>query len=382
MSKEFEQTSFLFGNNSVFIEELYQLYLSNPQLVDPSWQNFFQGLVEENPKSVRSTARIINDDLKTTTSPKEQPITSSSLSENSLKSKLLIAAYRERGHYLAKLDPLNLERIKTKQELRLTIEDFGYSSEQLDDIIDVNKEFSGLTQYSLKELVDRLDQTYTRSIASEFAHIDDFIERKWLFEQIENGYAELNLAKTDKQDILETLTKVEGFEHYLHTKFPGAKRFSIEGGDGSILALNKSIEIATNHKVEEIIIGMALRGRLCTLAQVMSKPYRAILSEFMGNSSFPDDLGIAGDVKYHMGYSSDRILPNGHKVHLSLAYNPSHLESVNPIVAGRVRAKQDFIKDLERKKVLGILIHGDAAFCGQGVVAESLMMSSLDAYNV
>lgn len=175
--------------------------------------------------------------------------------------------------------------------------------------------------------------------------------------------------------------EVEGFEQYLHVKFPGAKRFSIEGGDASIISLDRIIEESASIGAEEAVIGLAHRGRLSTLTKIMNKPYRAIFSEFMGSSAFPSDLGITGDVKYHMGYSSDKTTKSGKKVHLSLTANPSHLGAVNPVVAGKVRAKQDCM-NRDRRKVVGILIHGDAAFCGQGVVAESLVMSGLAPYDV
>lgn len=378
MSDNFEQTSFLFGSNAVFVEELYQLYLTNPHSVDPSWQIFFQNLKENNAKSIKSTAKIISSK----TGEVIATTMSASHTENTLKAKFMIASYRQHGHYLATLDPLNIERPKTKFELKLTLEDFGFTNDSLNDVIDLNQEFGVLTSCTLSELVNLLDQTYGNTIAVEFNHIEDFAEQQWLFNQIENSKFRQNLSTADKKAILQDLTEVEGFEQYLHTKFPGAKRFSIEGSEAAVLVVQKAIEFAADHGVQDIVIGMAHRGRLCTLTKVMGKPYRAVLSEFMGTSTFPHDLEVAGDVKYHMGYSSDKITSKGNKVHLSLTPNPSHLEAVNPVVAGKVRAKQDLIKDSQRKQVLGILIHGDAAFCGQGLVAESLIMSGLDAYKV
>ena len=382
MTNKFEPTSFLYGSNAVFVEELYQLYLQNPGSIDPSWQDFFRNFTEKQEAKVRSTAKIILPQEKKVEDLVKNGTAISSTLENSLKAKFMIAAYRQRGHYLSNLDPLGLEKLKTKKELKLDLEDFGFTAEQLDENIDVNQEFSGLSSCSLSELKTLLEQTYSNSMASEFNHIENNEEQKWLFDRIENAHVNNNFSSEEKKNILKELVEVEGFEQYLHTKFVGAKRFSVEGGDSSILATNKIIEISADYGVIDIVLGMAHRGRLCTLTQVMKKPYRAVLSEFMGSSAFPNELDIAGDVKYHMGYSSDQVTPKGNKVHLSLTPNPSHLEAVNPVVSGKVRAKQDFINDSERKKVLGILIHGDAAFCGQGVVAENLVMSGLKPYDV
>jgi 2-oxoglutarate dehydrogenase E1 component len=413
MDKNLKQTSFLFGSNAVFIEELYQLYLSDHKAVDESWQNYFQNIENNNSYQVNKTiAHVI-------TSPQEKPLpyvtelsaativnsggfgarsdgatpicnrraTSddvtnfSSIDYNKLRAKAMIASYRNYGHYLVKLDPLNLEVLKTKNELRLNIEDFGFTTDQLNNIIKIDDEFFGIKACSLKELVNLLDRTYTKDIAVEFAHVTNEDEKTWFFEQIESNVQAFNILEQDKKDILKDLVEIEGFEQYLHTKFPGAKRFSVEGGEAAVVAIDKAIDMSTVHGLEDVVIGMAHRGRLSTLAKVMTKPYKAILSGFITGSILPTDLGISGDVKYHIGYSSDQIR-EGSKVHLSMADNPSHLEAVNPVVAGKVRAKQDSIQDTNRKKVMGILVHGDSAFCGQGVVAESLFMSDIKSYNV
>ncbi|WP_375332724.1 2-oxoglutarate dehydrogenase E1 component [Candidatus Tisiphia endosymbiont of Psammoecus bipunctatus] len=378
MDKNLKQTSFLFGSNAVFIEELYQLYLSDHKAVDESWQNYFQNIENNNSYQVNKTiAHVI-------TSPQEKPlpyVTEFSATANKLRAKAMIARYRNYGHYLVKLDPLNLEVLKTKNELRLNIEDFGFTTDHLNNIIEIDDEFFGIKACSLKELVNLLDQTYTKDIAVEFAHVTNEDEKTWFFEQIESNVQAFNILEQDKKDILKDLVEIEGFEQYLHTKFPGAKRFSVEGGEGAVVAIDKAIDMSTVHGLEDVVIGMAHRGRLSTLAKVMTKPYKAILSGFITGSILPTDLGISGDVKYHIGYSSDQIR-EGSKVHLSMADNPSHLEAVNPVVAGKVRAKQDSIQDTNRKKVMGILVHGDSAFCGQGVVAESLFMSDLKPYNV
>ncbi|WP_341755429.1 2-oxoglutarate dehydrogenase E1 component [Candidatus Tisiphia endosymbiont of Ptychoptera albimana] len=377
MDKNLKQTSFLFGSNAVFIEELYQLYLSDHTAVDKSWQNYFQNIENNDSYQVNKTiAHVI-------TSPQEKPlpyVAELSAATNKLRAKAMITSYRNYGHYLVKLDPLNLEVLKTKNDLRLNIEDFGFTKDQLNNIIEIDDEFFGIKACSLKELVDLLDQTYTKDIAVELAHVTNEDEKIWFFEQIENNQSLFELEQ-DKKNILQDLVEIEGFEQYLHTKFPGAKRFSVEGGEASVVAIDKAIDMSIIHGIEDVVIGMAHRGRLSTLAKVMTKPYKAILSGFITGSILPTDLGVSGDVKYHIGYSSDQIR-KGSKVHLSMADNPSHLEAVNPVVAGKVRAKQDSIQDTNRKKVMGILVHGDSAFCGQGVVAESLFMSDLKPYNV
>lgn len=378
---DFECSSFLFGSNSVFIEELYQKYLKDPSSVDPSWAKFFANQNDITP--LKTSAQIIThitQDKAVISSNKIEP-TSSSLAENSLRAKFMIKAYRERGHYLANLDPLALEVKKTKEELKLNLEDFGFNTSQLSELVDVSGEFDDLKIITLNELVDVLNRTYSGSVAVEFLHVENSAAQEWLYNKLDSISMHINLSLEEKKTILQDLVEVEGFEQYLHVKFPGAKRFSVEGGDASIISLSKVIEESAAAGAEEAVIGLAHRGRLSTLTKIMGKPYRAIFSEFMGTSAFPSDLGVTGDVKYHMGYSSDKTTESGKKVHLSLTANPSHLEAVNPVVAGKVRAKQDCM-NRDRNKVIGILIHGDAAFCGQGVVAESLVMSGLAPYDV
>ena len=378
MAKDFEHSSFLFGSNSVFIEELYQKYLKDPNSVDPSWTKFFA--TQGDITSLKTTAKIITDSKTEIPSNQDIP-TSSSLAENSLRAKFMIKAYREKGHYLANLDPLGLEVKKTKEELKLNLEDFGFNTSQLSELVDVSGEFDDLKIITLGTLVKVLNKTYSGSVAVEFSHVENSVAQEWLYNRLDSSNTHINLSLEEQKVILQDLVEVEGFEQYLHVKFPGAKRFSVEGGDASIISLGKVIEESEAAGAEEAVIGLAHRGRLSTLTKIMGKPYRAIFSEFMGTSAFPSDLGVTGDVKYHMGYSSDKTNKSGKKVHLSLTANPSHLEAVNPVVAGKVRAKQDCM-NRDRNKVVGILIHGDAAFCGQGVVAESLVMSGLAPYDV
>jgi 2-oxoglutarate dehydrogenase E1 component len=379
VGNDFERTGFLFGANSVFIEELYQKYLKDPASIDPSWSEFFNQQADFTP--LKSTAKIIIDDKSSQKANSVNTQYSSSQSENSLKAKFMINAYRERGHYLANLDPLNLEVKKTPAELKLNLEDFGFTQDDLSQEVDVTDTLSGVGNYTVAQLKEILEKTYSGNIAAEFAHIEDSQEKEWLYSQLENSGTHPKFDELDKKKFLNNLVEIEGFEQYLHTKFPGAKRFSIEGADAAIVCLDLAIEESALAGAEEAVLGLAHRGRLSTLTKIMQKPYRAIFSEFMGTVSFSNDLNISGDVKYHAGYSSDRIINEEKKIHLSLTPNPSHLEAVNPVVAGKVRAKQDLM-GRDRTKAIGILVHGDAAFCGQGIVAESLVMSGLKPYEV
>ncbi len=382
MSKDFSDSTFLFGANAVFIEELYAKYLQDPSSVDKSWVDFF--VSQADFVSAKTLAKVISAEINHEKPLKELDIALSdgpSINEYSLKAKFMIKAYRERGHYLANLDPLSLEKLKTKEELKLNLSDFGFENEDLAKKIDITGEFGDLETASLQELVDILDKTYSGAVAFEVSHIENMEEQKWLYNMFENMNVHDDRSNEAKKSTLQDLVEIEGFEQYLHTKFPGAKRFSVEGGDAAVIAINAMIDYSARQGTEDVVIGMAHRGRLSTLTKVMEKPYVAVFSEFMGNSAFPTELDVAGDVKYHMGYSSDKKTSSGKDVHLSLVPNPSHLEAVNPVVAGKVRAKQDDVGG-DRNKIIGILIHGDAAFCGQGVVAEGLVMSGLAPYNV
>lgn len=339
MSKKQKDTSYLYGTNAPFIEELYQKFLSDPSSLCTEWQVFFT----ENAASSISpswgdvTSKIISNEKK--------PEHKQSKSEPSNNIEML----RKYGHFAANLDPLGLEKPKN-------LSDFG---------VDENTP---------------LKTIYSGTIGVEFSHVPEIDAQYWLYERFEELHS-IEFSKEEKIKMLQDLVEVEGLEQYLHKKFPGEKRFSVEGGDTSMVSLVHVIEQASRFGVEEVVVGMAHRGRLNTLTKVLGKPYESLFAEFFGKSSFPEELGIAGDVKYHMGFSNDITTNFGKKIHLSLTPNPSHLEAVNPVVAGRTRAKQDLLKDAKRDKVLALLFHGDAAFCGQGVVAESLMLSTLEHYN-
>ncbi|MDF2965429.1 MAG: sucA [Rickettsiaceae bacterium] len=385
-NKFFEETSFLFGANAVFIEELYEKYLQDNSSVSEEWRHFFANYTNERagkPSWPHQRASVIlgpeKEEIKAT---KGTTVQTNNLDALAIKLTRLVAAYRERGHFLAKLDPLGLEKLPTAEELCLNKEFFGITAEELNQEASSKLEVAGETKYKTQDLIDKLTKIYASRIGLETNHIDDFEQKQWLYKEIEQFTSPQLFSQDEKKQILQDLVETEGFEQYLHTKFPGAKRFSIEGGDSYIAAMSASVEFAGRQGIENIVIGMAHRGRLNTLTKVMGKPYSALMYEFKGASAFPAELGIAGDVKYHMGYSKDYVTKDGKQIHLSLAPNPSHLEAVNPVVTGKVRAKQDAKGDHERKGSLAILVHGDAAFAGQGVVAETLMTSSLKPYTV
>ena len=290
-----------------------------------------------------------------------------------LRAVMLIRAYRIRGHLLANLDPLGLEPKEIHPELDPA--SYGFGDDDWDRPIFIDNVL-GLETATLQEIIDRLRRTYCGTIGVEFMHIQDPAQKAWIQERIEAIGNQTDFTVKGKQAIYERLVDAEEFERYLHKKYTGTKRFGMDGGETAIPAIEQILKRGSQLGLREVVIGMAHRGRLNVLHNIMHKPFRAIISEFMGNPANPEDAGGSGDVKYHMGASSDRNF-DGTEVHLSLAPNPSHLEIVDPVVVGRARAKQQQQGDTERKAVLGILLHGDAAFAGQGVVGETFAFSAL-----
>ena len=296
--------------------------------------------------------------------------------EDSIKAVAMIRSYRQRGHLIAKLDPLELLKSDYLDELHP--ESFGFKKEDYQKKIYLggvtNRDYS-----SIKEILAFLKKTYCGPIGYEYMHIQNPTERKWFRDRIEKSNDNLNFTKNGKEAILNKLIQAEGFEKFLHKKYVGTKRFGLDGGESLIPALEQIIKISGQSRVKEVKIGMSHRGRLNVLANVLQKSYKRIFNEFAGEYSSNAEEG-AGDVKYHLGASSNREF-DGNSVHVSLTDNPSHLEAVNPVVLGQTRAKQFFHKDKERNKVIPILIHGDAAFAGQGVVSECFAMSGLPGHN-
>ncbi len=394
---EYKKTSFLNKSNSAFIEQMYLKFINKDSDLPESWKNYFLDIGDEldliakeinGPSWSPQKKRIDLDEIQKTIDNKETNIPKESQqngidkidikksNRDSIRAVSLIRSYRQRGHLISKVDPLELREIEYLDELHP--ESYGFNKEDyknkiyLDGI--TNKDYS-----NIKEILYFLKKTYCGSIGYEYMHISNPSERKWIRDRVEKDENALQFTKNGKNAILNKLIQAEGFEKFLNTKFVGTKRFGLDGAESLIPALEQIIKIGGQFKIKEVKIGMSHRGRLNVLANVLQKSYKRIFNEFAGEMN-DDGEDTAGDVKYHLGASSDREF-DGNSVHVSLTDNPSHLEAVNPVVLGQARAKQFFHKDKERNKVIPILIHGDAAFAGQGIVAECFAMSGLPGHN-
>ena len=403
------QTSFLYGANAPYIEELQARYERDPLSVEPDWRDFFSKLGDD-PASVEKTARgaswkqpnwpaapkgdlisaldgdwpaaekAIGDKLRAKAAapaPAEEAISEADIqraTRESVRALMMIRAFRMRGHLHANLDPLGLEPQRDHEELHPA--SYGFAEADYGRKIFIDNVL-GLESATIPEMLTILRRTYCGTIGFEFMHISDPAEKAWMQERIEGPDKEVSFTREGKRAILNKLVEAEGFEKFFDVKYTGAKRFGLDGAEAMVPALEQIIKRGGALGIKEIAVGMAHRGRLNVLSQVMGKPHRVIFHEFKGGSASPDEVEGSGDVKYHLGASSDREF-DGNKVHLSLTANPSHLEIVDPVVLGKVRAKQDQLNDyIERVKVLPLLIHGDAAFAGQGVVAECFGLSGL-----
>ena len=364
-----------------FVEALYAEFLRDPESVPPDWRNYFQSFGDGNriPATQNLTPSfkawsIFNPPAATGNGVVAEEATTAVLQE---RIDQLIRNYRVRGHMAAQLDPLGIPRA-TPAELNL--EFYGLTEADMDRRFACQAICGGGT-LPLREILERLRNTYCRSIGVQFMHIDDSFVRHWLQERMESTGNRISLGRQEQIRIFTRLTDAVIFEEFIRKKFIGAKSFSLEGAESLIPLLDLAIERAGEHGIQEIVLGMAHRGRLNVLANIMGKSPRQIFREF---ADLDPDLyaGGRGDVKYHLGYSSDWDTQSGRKVHLSLCFNPSHLEFVNPVALGRMRAKQDRTGDVERTRGMVILIHGDAAFAGEGVIQETLNLSQLDAYSV
>jgi 2-oxoglutarate dehydrogenase E1 component len=391
----FEKTSFLQGANISFIKELYLKYLKTPQSIPEGWAKFFDGLGEDHAIVAKeilgpSWAPNRDDSLKTLAleeslsinenlAIKSEIFTKEILNkekEQSVKAIALIRAYRIRGHLIANLDPLGLKESKYLHELHPA--DHGFKKEDYNKKIYLNG-YLDRDYATINEMLLFLKKKYCSTMGIEFMHISDPNEKTWLRERVEKNENRINFTSNGKKAILNKLIQAEGFEKFLAVKFIGTKRFGIDGGESLIPALEQLIKRGGQLGVKEIKIGMPHRGRLNVLANVLQKSYKRMFNEFAGEF-VTLNTDSTGDVKYHLGASSNREFDKN-LVHISLTDNPSHLEAVNPVVLGQTRAKQFFHQDKERKKVVPILIHGDAAFAGQGVVAECFAMSGLPGHN-
>ncbi|WP_421574702.1 2-oxoglutarate dehydrogenase E1 component [Stenotrophomonas maltophilia] len=374
--KQFAQSSQLAGGNASYIEDLYEQYLVSPDSVDPKWKTYFDGFQGREAGDIPHSAVIahIADAAKKAVN---SGTAAGAGDERERNVGRLITAYRSRGHLGARLDPLSLTAPTNPPDLGLPFHSLSES--------DLGSEFStggvaGQPRMKLRDLLERLKKTYTGSIGAEFMHISEVEQRQWLYQRLEMAGGNYNLDAETQRRTLERLTAAEGLERYLHTKYVGQKRFSLEGGDSLIPMMDTIIRDAGKDGVKDVVIGMAHRGRLNVLVNTLGKSPRKLFDEFEGKFEH-DDHASAGDVKYHMGFSAD-VATAGGSVHLALAFNPSHLEIADPVVAGSVRSRQERRGDTARKEVMPILIHGDAAFAGQGVVMELFQMSQARGFAV
>ena len=390
----------LTGVNRSFVADLYARFLTDKQSVDASWRTLFVELGDDahdllaelnGPSwSIKEPVDNSNDHYKHN-GHEEYPINSDASTkgalekpsesllkqtEDSIHALQLIRAYRARGHQIARIDPLGLHSPEPHPELDPKV--YGFKQEDLKREIFLDGVL-GLEKANLNHIIQVLKDTYCGSIGVEFSHIQDPDQKFWIQKRIESARNHTDFSDKGKLTILERLTEAEGFEKFLATKYTGTKRFGLDGGEVSVPAIEQILKVGSKLGVEQVVLGMAHRGRLNILVNVMRKPFTAVFSEFQGNSSNPGDVEGSGDVKYHLGTSADREF-DGKNVHLSLTANPSHLEVVDPVVLGKVRAKQEAMSDKDRKKVLGLLIHGDAAFAGQGIIAECFGFSQLEGY--
>src|SRR6267142_2568311 len=406
----FALSSFLQGTNAPYIDDIYARFEKDPASVDTEWQAFFKSLKDQ-PADVRKNAegpswgrnnwpltpcdeltsaldgnwpeveKAVGTKIAAKAQAKGAELTAADIHQatrDSVRALMLIRAYRMRGHFHAKLDPLGIEPARDREEL--DPRSYSFTEVDFDRKIFLDHVL-GLEYATLREIVALCERTYCQTLGVEFMHISNGAQKAWIQERIEGPDKEISFTREGRRAILTKLVEAEGFEKFCDVKFTGTKRFGLDGAESLIPALEQVIKRGGNLGVKEIVLGMPHRGRLNVLTQVMGKPHRALFHEFKGGSAAPDDVEGSGDVKYHLGASSDREF-DGNKVHLSLTANPSHLEIVNPVVLGKVRAKQDQhgATPEHREMVMPLLIHGDAAFAGQGVVAECFGLSALKGY--
>ena len=419
LNQVFAETSFLYGSNAAFIEDLHGKWAADPASVSGEWRAFFDQL-RDNAESVKASNAAGSWGRSGSAEPTEEtgvfdgrwpapkpdpkkPAAASApaaapaaapagvsgdeiraAAHDSIRALMLIRSYRVRGHLQAQLDPLGIEQPIENPEL--TPEFYGFTGADLDRPIYLDGVL-GLQTGTIREVLALMKRTYCGNIGVQFMHIAEPEEKNWLQERFEGAakFESNAFTREGKLAILNKLIEAETFERFLHKRFPGTKRFGLDGGEAMVPALEQIIKRGGAMGVKDIVIGMPHRGRLNVLAAVMGKPYHVIFHEFQGGSSLPSDVQGSGDVKYHLGASSDREF-DGNEVHLSLTANPSHLEIVNPVVIGKVRAKQAFTlreqPDAGRGHALPLLLHGDAAFAGQGVVSECFALSGLRGYAV
>lgn len=409
--------SFLSGGNSAFIQDLYAKWLRDAGSVEADWARFFGSLNEDAravlkehdgaswaPKGKRPPVNGASTDFApwlepapapapvlakgamngvaspaaalTAKAPEASPAQIRAATLDSIRALMLIRAYRVRGHLMADLDPLGLSPAPDHPELNPTA--YGFTDADWDRPIFIDHVL-GLETATLREILQVVRQTYCDKVGVEFMHIQSPAEKAWIQERVESTRNQPTMSSAEKKYTYRYLAQAEALEKYCQIKFTGTKRFGLDGGESMIPALEEIIHTSSRLGVEEIVLGMPHRGRLNVLTNIMGKSYAALFSEFQGNSANPEDLGLSGDVKYHLGASGDRDFA-GRRMHLSLNANPSHLEAVDPVVVGKVRAKQALRGDTARERVVGVLMHGDASFAGQGLVPETLCFADLRGY--
>ena len=404
---QFHASSFMQGHNAEYLEQMYARYANDPGAVDEAWQAFFKAMGDEGSNVTAEAAgpswaradwppmpgddltqaltgewaapaevKGAGDKIKAKAEAKGVELSDEMVKRavlDSIRALMIIRAYRIRGHLVADLDPLGMRDKDPHPEL--DPKSYGFTEADMDRPIFIDNVL-GLEIASMRQIMEIVTRTYCGTFALQYMHISDPEESAWLKERIEGLGKEIAFTREGRKAILNKMVEAEGFEKFLHVKYMGTKRFGLDGGESLIPAMEQVIKRGGALGVKEIVIGMPHRGRLSVLANVMQKPYRAIFNEFQGGSFKPEDVDGSGDVKYHLGASSDRQFDDN-TVHLSLTANPSHLEAVNPVVLGKARAKQDQWGSADRTSVMPILLHGDAAFAGQGVVAECFALSGL-----
>ena len=392
----FEKTSFLHGTNTAYIEQMYEKFRTNPNNIPKDWREFFTDIKSklDNESTLKASwdqasSQIGDQYLNTLDDYKfKDPLTKSEFKSSpesidykeqiidSIRAIRLIRAYRVNGHLVSNLDPLNLKEVRNYTEL--DYQSYGFEEKDLEKKIFIDGSL-GLNFAKLGEIISLLKETYCGSIGVEFVHIQDAIQKQWVQERIEEVRNKTQFTEKGKKAIFNRLLEAEMFEQFLDKKFIGTKRFGLVGSESAVPGIEQIIKQSCLAGIEELYIGTAHRGRLTLLSSVMEVPLRSILAKFQGGSEDPNEVLGSGDVKYHLGVSSDRQFDDK-TIHLSLTPNPSHLEAVDPVVVGKVRAQQTLMKDKNNDRVIGLLIHGDAAMAGQGVVAETFAMSQLRGF--
>ncbi len=399
MSSPASLVTILSSSNAEYIANLYKEFLHNPNAVDASWRTFFSDLKDDETALLKEITgaswasphykkpaapfgvTTADEAFKSSKAPANQaakPAASFDVRamKDSIQAMMLVKAYRANGHLMADLDPLGLKRPQMRPEL--DPQTYGFSPQDLDHKIYVGG-ILGFETTTIRDLVNVLQQIYCGKIGVEYEMILNLDEKNWLQQRIESTGNKTAFSPDEKKAIFENLVHAQGLEDFLALKYVGTKRFGLDGGESYVASVEEILRRGAELGVREVVVGMAHRGRLNTLTNIVGKPFTKLFAEFNGMPSTPDDTPGSGDVKYHMGYSMDRVI-SGQTVHMTLTPNPSHLEVVNPVVVGKVRAKQDLDRGGDRKSVLPLTMHGDSAFAGQGLVAEILMMAELPGY--